>query len=578
MSSDAAQKKTRAAAAVPASAARGLRFDGSPAAQRRLRALLAAMIPLALFLLSLCVFGIRYDTNDDAILAEIAAGAYGSDTIHLVYVNLLFGCLLRPLYWLAGSVNWFAIVQMVLVLCSLAVLFRLGMEHFGTARGAVLCTAVLLLIGPNLFYMFQYVKNSAVCLTAGLALLADNLGYWNRRTAAGLALALLGSMLRFDNFFAVGALAACLLLARFAALDRPAKKRAAAAMVLLFALVFGAKGADALAYQLDDGWRAFTAYNAARTAFSDYKEQLLDANRNTLAAAGVSDSEYNMLQYWDYYDHTYFPQQRIASLAAAVPARSLRTALRALPAALAGVLYGEMYRAALALTVLCGLVLLRKNRQFAAFLGTGAVFGALLFYLVWKDRFPQRVEVSLLGACTVFALGCAARCAPAMRPRRWMTAACAVFFAVVFAVGIQGQYERSRQYWVQFADEKTRTEGAFENKDCLYLVPTRLTNLMTGQDIWHPRTDNYYSNVLILGGWLSHSPSREALLQQYGLESPLCDAVNRADICISDYDPEIMLAYVREKTGDDSIAFSYDTGDPMCPCHLVSGAGGGSGA
>ena len=81
----------------------------------RLRALLAWALPVLVFAAALAAFGIRYDTNDDAIIADIAAGAYGPDRIHLVYVNLLFGCLLRPLYALAAGVNWYVVVQLALL-------------------------------------------------------------------------------------------------------------------------------------------------------------------------------------------------------------------------------------------------------------------------------------------------------------------------------------------------------------------------------------------------------------------------------------------------------------------------------
>ena len=71
----------------------------TPAVQRWLPVLL----PLALFAAMQAAYGIRYTTNDDATISNLAAGAYGPDRIHLLYVNILFGCLLRPLYLLAGA-------------------------------------------------------------------------------------------------------------------------------------------------------------------------------------------------------------------------------------------------------------------------------------------------------------------------------------------------------------------------------------------------------------------------------------------------------------------------------------------
>lgn len=227
----------------------------------------AALLPLAWMLLILLVYGIRYHTNDDATLANIAAGAYGPDRVHLIYVNILFGWLLRPLYALAGGVNWYVLVQLGLVWLSAAALLTLAAERLGLGKAVLLFGAVAVPFGVHCVYLFQYVKVSGLCVAAGLVLIAAALGDGTRRgrTALGIGLALAGSLLRFDMFCAVGGLSAAVLLGRFFRLDLAGKKRAVATMMVLFALVFGCKGADVLAYRLDEGWNAYRSYNAART-------------------------------------------------------------------------------------------------------------------------------------------------------------------------------------------------------------------------------------------------------------------------------------------------------------------------
>lgn len=56
-------------------------WNARPGARRGVyRTALALLASLALFALALGVYGIRYATNDDAILANIASGAYGPCT------------------------------------------------------------------------------------------------------------------------------------------------------------------------------------------------------------------------------------------------------------------------------------------------------------------------------------------------------------------------------------------------------------------------------------------------------------------------------------------------------------------
>ena len=150
-----------------------------------------------------------------------------------------------------------------------------------------------------MFNSFQYTKNSALYLTAGLALLAAELGSWSLRTAAGLGWAVLGSMVRFQNFFAVGGLAAALLLWRFLCMDKKARLRAAASAVALFALVGAAKAADMAAYSTG-GWRSFAEYNAARTEFSDFKIYSY-TDKTQIEALGYSANDFDMLKSWSFY-------------------------------------------------------------------------------------------------------------------------------------------------------------------------------------------------------------------------------------------------------------------------------------
>ena len=46
--------------------------------------LTAIVIAATTAFLTINTYGIRFQTNDDATLSNIAAGAYGSDTLHMV--------------------------------------------------------------------------------------------------------------------------------------------------------------------------------------------------------------------------------------------------------------------------------------------------------------------------------------------------------------------------------------------------------------------------------------------------------------------------------------------------------------
>ena len=92
-------------------------------------------------------------------------------------------------------------------------------------------------------------------------LLADNLGELNKKTALGIAMALMGSLIRWDIFYAVGGLSSVLLVYKFFNLDINGKKKAVVTMVILFIVTFSAKAVDVLAYKMDPRWDEFARYN-----------------------------------------------------------------------------------------------------------------------------------------------------------------------------------------------------------------------------------------------------------------------------------------------------------------------------
>lgn len=513
------------------------------------QSVLALAAAAALFMFVLAVYGIRYATNDDATLANIAAGAYGPDRIHLIYVNILYGCLIRPLYLLAGSVNWYVIVQLVLMFVCCAVLCRIAMERLGTAAGLCLYGAVAVPFLVQMVYLFQYVKNAGFFVATGLLLVAVTLGRPDRRTVLGVALVVVGSMLRWQMFCAVGGLSAALLLGRFFELDRAGKRRAAATMAVLFALVFGAKAVDVLAYRVDDGWRAYTEYNAARTQFSDYKNQLLSDDENPFAAQGISENDYVMLRRWDFYDGDVFPTERVAELAERAPGRSLRDTLKAVVRTGLSVLHGTSWRYCFVLLLAAGAVLLRFNRRALPFWGTMILLGLEVAALGAMARFPSYVEVPLLLAGVLFGLYCLGRgelrCPAGVR----VTAvALALLLAISFPT-LAACRASSEAYWEYAVLEEGYFQAMNEDKEHLYLLSTYATSVVAGMDIWNPRPENFFSNIVVVGGWMSHSPSREQALAAYGLSSPLTGAVDNPAVYVSYQGIENAVIYASEHTG-----------------------------
>lgn len=484
--------------------------------EKQRQTLLAAALPLAVFFITLAFFGIRYETNDDATLSNIAAGAYGSGSQYLIYVNILLGWLLKPFYFLLPSLNWYVILQLCAALGCCFLLCRTALQKLGCAKGSLLCMAMLLLAGIDLFSSFQYVKISGLLLLTGLFLITLQLGTLKPGLWGGMALALAGSMLRFDNFFAVGALSAAALLWRFFQLDKPGKKRAVLAMLLLFALVFGAKGVDLFAYRLSPGWQEYLRYNQARTLISDYRLQFLE-DKTALADYGYSVNDYDMLNHWSYYDPEVFPVEKLEEVASFLPRRALPDAFKETVYTGIHFFYGEPVFLLLGLTAL-GWVFFSGKKSWPYALGILAMLGLLLFYLCWQGRLPHRVEWVLAVSAAVFLLLCFT---PGKRGAG-MPVLCMGLASLCLVTA--PYFETLRKTALAYPETHPAYVEDFDamsaDKERLYLVDIELLNFIAGFDVWHARPKDYFSNIVVLGGWTSGTPFDAAALARFGYQNP----------------------------------------------------------
>ncbi len=513
---------------------------------KSLNAVLAIAVPLAVMRFVLLVYGIRYDTNDDATLANISAGAYGTDA-YPVYLNIILFNLIKPLYMFAGDINWYVIAQLILCCLGAGAVFYCLMNRLGTAKGLILATALLLPFATNFFYSFQYSKTSVIMLTGGLMLIAENLEKFNIFTAMGILLSVCGSMTRWESFFAVGGIYAAILLTRFLYMDRKSRLNAALTMIAFFTVIFGAELTDVMIYRSNDGWKDFVAYNTARTEYSDFKVYLLKGDN--IFGDDVTANEFALLDSWDFYDGQRFTTEFINSLCERVPGKTALQTVMDTAYTFKTLLYGSSCHLAFALALAGGLLLIRKNPRWLTYAATVGIFGGLLLFLMYRGRFTRWVESGLLWAVTVVILFCLIDLVPQLFENKTMLV---LLLAAMTAVSLPEYISlaETADYWQRSRVEKNSAYDVLSrDKDNLYLLSCEQIDLAAGYDVWKPRTDNYFSNIVVLGGWLSHTPHRKAVLGNYGIVRPMADSVDKANVYLVGNNAHIIAEYASRQLG-----------------------------
>lgn len=549
--------------------------------ENKRRSALLQLQPLVWFAVLLLMYGVRYEVNDDAILSCIASGAYGADTVHLCYVNIAVGWLLRPFYLLAPGLNWYAVLLETLNLGCLVLLCRRSLARFGDWTGSFLFAGFMLLAGFNLLQSLQYTKTAGLAAVLGALQLARAVRGEGRRLYAKAAVLLAaGAALRWDILPAVLALAAPLLL--YSLLQRPRGRerlKALGAAALCGVLCAALYAADALAYRAPE-WAAYRSYNAVRTQISDYRFQFVGLE--TAGQYGLSEADYYMISTWDYGDAQLYPAEELRQLADRLPHRTLKNAAREMLHTLPDDLFTNASDAPLSnrigwmpVLVLLAWLCFGRLRRAGWTAATAAVLLALYYYLSWQARLPFRVLWVLFLATAVFLLALW-RPRPAPLPR-----ALPVFLLAVLAVGCFSSYRQGYTVSVQWrADHGAASEAAYDamsaDKEHLYLVSVSQIDAIHGKDVWHTRPAGYFSNITFLGGWLAQSPLYRDTAAAWGLgDGLLSGAVDNPAVRVVDFaNIDDKLAALHEHLGLSVAANPVVTSNPNWTAYeLVSAEG-----
>lgn len=531
--------------------------------------ILSGILVAAFFAYVICCLGIWYRTNDDAIISNIAFGSYGPDRVHLVYVNIIYGMLLRALFFINENLNWFMLSQLFLLYISASTLTYYGLKRFGRIKGLLISATLILAFGSSVLYRIQYTQTGALAICAGLIVLFENLGKKSKLNIYGISLVLLGSMLRFDMFIAVGGISSCLLLTKFISLEKEKKLQAVKIAAVMFAVVFGTKIIDKAVYKSDRGWAEYLTYNSARTSFSDFKRNFL-TGENSLN--NVTDAEFARLTSWDFYDPENFNAERLTEISDSIPGYGLKGTVSACMNELYYV-NQKPFATALAAVIFLSVVFAILNFKIFTTFGTLILTGREVFLLCYLNRLPSWVEVSLSMALSVFLLA-----ATAYNDKKNILNGKVFVIAIILLFAINCRYVIPNYGYLAAGkgdmealaqSEEKYMQAMSEDKEHLYMLSTVKTNEINGYDVWHPREKDFFSNIATFGGWYNGSPQYKETLKNYGIENPMTDIVDREDIYVDYHNIENICNYISERTGEIVVA-AADGDNRFAPYHIVT--------
>lgn len=257
-------------------------------------------------------FDFVYVSNDDELLKNIISGAFtGKPEAHMIHTMYPLGLILKGLYVMFPHVSWYDVFIVGLdFLCMFLVTFRMGtcFKQILNRFFAVVITAVLFVVFQmNYIVMHQYTALSAI--TAATALLwLITIDLKEKRIFDGvivITMFILSLWIRKESFLLSMPLAVLALLVLIFDCDEIYDERFYRFKRLIVPLIIALSVAgisflmEYVAYSPAE-WRAYRAFNGARTVVYDYQGLPdYDTNVDFYDSIDMTEAEYTALREYD---------------------------------------------------------------------------------------------------------------------------------------------------------------------------------------------------------------------------------------------------------------------------------------
>lgn len=267
---------------------------------------------------------IKYEVSDDFVMASIISGAYGNGyNPHLIFINVIWGYLLLPFYYLFPGVSWYLIAQLMLCLFSFTLISYMFFERLSRCMGGVLVVLLLVFLGDDVYILVQFTKTASLAVMGGGIVFLWAL--WENKSLKlkiiSSLVCLLGTLVRFNSIYIAGMFLLLLIITEFIRYfmydkENFAKRfiRVIVPGILLVFVAFCMKGIDTYIYDQNEEYAYFREFGKVRAAIVDASDYGYWAYKDSLDEIGISENDYMILRTWNFADPEYFTIEKLQKI------------------------------------------------------------------------------------------------------------------------------------------------------------------------------------------------------------------------------------------------------------------------
>lgn len=525
---------------------------------------ISVILNICLLTLNLIFFQARFESNDDSGMSFIIEGIYGEKTAYAVFINVIIGKILKILYTVIPIVKWYVIFQYATLFVSFVFLGYILFKQFEEKQGSILFFALLIPFTYECYIYLQFTKTSGVAVATGLLLIFYCLRKHEKKRylIAGILLAILGSMIRFQSMLMVSLILFALGINVIICECKKQKfhiKKILISMkphlfyfAITFFCIFALEGVNKQAYKNDEGWKYFLEYNYERYHLLDYGFPDWEENKAAYQKMGITKADIDMYQSWCFADFEMLSLDKMKQINKLrenkkITIHIVEDFVKDIP-----IRFLEMRYSILLIAFFTIYLLYCKRKKHSILCYVLLAFLGSYLYFFFMDRYININRIDFIYIYAIFCVLLELFGEGDILQKKGKEYAWLVLLTVgLFSVGDVALKEKQFMEQNAIALENKQQYQEFyrlttEDKDKLYLQNTSSIFNDRAYSMWEVIPEGLSENRVSLGNWLTGSPLTLPILQKFDVENPFHDVINHSDVyLINNYGIDTELSYIQ---------------------------------
>lgn len=243
---------------------------------------------IVFFVLMAMLLPIRYEENDDIVMLLFASGQYtGTPEFRLVFINSIWGLLLKGLYSITTKIEWYSLLFALSHILSLSIIMWSIFENKANKYFKYLFALFFLVMEMRFIAQFQFTTTTAILAFSGLILTLHNS---QLRIILGLSIFAISTLIRFEAAILVLLLFVPMLVKRYLVCLKKQEIKLFIYAGLVIALFYGV---NQYTYHSNTEWANYYKYNKLRSAINDNPNA---SKINVKLFQDINYDDYSLLQ------------------------------------------------------------------------------------------------------------------------------------------------------------------------------------------------------------------------------------------------------------------------------------------